>query len=389
LAEFGRGRDKKKRKLKNQLKVVASSNRVRIAARGSLPGLDGEVLGKVVGAARRDRRNIKERFRVGLQRGGVVVRGQGNLDPIQVRGGGFVGYQPKSQERDVALMGGFPNLAEFQSDPNSLTYQSRTPTGKVVIKRKGKRRAIALGVGSLLAAGSLAAFLLSRRGRSTTTATTPAITSLEKKVSTSLDDAIIAPYNSDLALKKRVIEIEKVQREANQAFVDRIAAKNKELDDMLAKEFFNFYPNLAQFQSDPNSPTYQSRTPTGKIVIKRKGKKKPSFVGGVLQGAGLGAGAGAILAAGHVPGTIGGLTNLDHARWGDEVTKPRARAAIKTGVGIGLASGVLVGLSATAIRRRLADKDKGSFNEVFPALAKFGTYAETYQRKLRRRCNGT
>lgn len=139
LAEFGRGRDRQKRKQKNQLKVVASKNRVRIAARGSLPAPEGEVMGRVVGTVKRDRRNIKERFQVGMQRGGVVVRGQGNLGPIQVRGGGFVGYQPRAYERDVALMSEFPNLTEFRRGRDKKKRKLRTAS--LVARLAGKNRA--------------------------------------------------------------------------------------------------------------------------------------------------------------------------------------------------------------------------------------------------------
>lgn len=139
LAQFGRGRDRQKRKSKNQLKVVASRNRVRVAARGSLPAPEGEVLGRAVGAIRRDKRNIKERFQVGQQRGGVVVRGQGNLGPVQVRGGGFVGYQPRSYERDAALMSAFPNLAEFRRGRDKKKRKPKTAS--LVARLAGKNRA--------------------------------------------------------------------------------------------------------------------------------------------------------------------------------------------------------------------------------------------------------
>ncbi len=112
-ARHRRGKVEIVRKGKNRFKAVASKNRVRVAARGSVPVPEGEVFGKVVGLAKRDRRNIKERFQVGQQRGGIVVRGQGNVAGVQLRGGGFVGYQPNRYQRDVALMSQFPALAEF------------------------------------------------------------------------------------------------------------------------------------------------------------------------------------------------------------------------------------------------------------------------------------
>ncbi len=82
-----------------------------------------------------DRRNIKEQFQVGQQRGGVVVRGQGNLGPVQVRGGAFVGGQRQSYQRDTALMSEFPTLAQFRRgrDKKKRRAKAFSPARKTAV----------------------------------------------------------------------------------------------------------------------------------------------------------------------------------------------------------------------------------------------------------------
>ena len=84
----------------NRVKVVGRKGNVRVAARGSIPINGGEAMGKLVVGAKRDRRNIREKFLVDPRRGGVLVKGQGNIGNIQVRGGGFIGWQPGRYRRD-------------------------------------------------------------------------------------------------------------------------------------------------------------------------------------------------------------------------------------------------------------------------------------------------
>jgi hypothetical protein len=136
-ARHRRGKVEIVRKGRNRFKVVASKNRVRVAARGGLViPPDTEVVGKLVGAVKRDRRNIKEQFQVGQQRGGFVVRGQGNLGPVQVRGGAFVGGQRQSYQRDTALMSEFPALAQFGRgrDKKKRKPKAFSPARKTAVK---------------------------------------------------------------------------------------------------------------------------------------------------------------------------------------------------------------------------------------------------------------
>jgi hypothetical protein len=107
---------------------------------------------------------------------------------------------------------------------------------------------------------------------------------------------------------------------------------------MLRAEF----PNLAQFAVD--SPYYQSRTSTGKVVLKRKGKRKKSiFDNKLLQGTVAGAGL-----------VVGGSTLANVAKeMGQEYTNAPVqrrpivarRNALAVGGGVGLAA-VLGGATA-------------------------------------------